>query len=313
MNIKQGIHAFFGDLSVTEWIKTIIIISIGAFIMAIGFNYFIDPHNIVPGGFYGLGILANRLTIDQTFIIFGKEFIGFPKGTFALMLNIPLTIIAVWILGPKFGFSTVLGYLLCGFFMDLLPIEPLTDEVLLSVIFGGVLIGIGLGFILRERATTGGTDTLAMIIKKKSSIPIGTLIIILDSAVVLLSLYVFYENGTVRWDIPLFSWVTIYITGKVIDIMIDGLNYERAFFIVSDKYEEVKQIILQELECGGTSLSAKGMYTDKDRKMIISVVSRQKVITLKKRIAQVDPQAFVTVIDANEVLGEGFKPLTEHE
>jgi uncharacterized membrane-anchored protein YitT (DUF2179 family) len=292
-----------------KWFFTWSMITLGAFILAAGFVFFINPYNIVPGGVYGISIVVHYLT--KSMISFWPE--GIPIGLFSLILNIPLTILGIKILGPRFGVKTIIGFVLTSVFMDILTHfigenDPLgvKDDLLLSCIFGSVLIGIGLGLIFRSRATSGGSDIIAMIIAKYTKLPVGQLLIYVDSTIVLLALVVFKD-----WKIPLYSWLVIYITGKVIDMVIEGVNYHKMLFIVSDKHEEIRDKIINDLERGGTYINSEGMFNNEPKKMIYTVVNRREMAILMDFIHKVDPKAFLTVVDAKEILGEGFKSLGE--
>lgn len=289
-----------------EWFKAYALILVGSFILAAGFVLFIDPHRIAPGGVYGIGIIVHYLT--RGMFTWAPD--GLPIGTVGLLLNIPLTIIGIRVLGPMFGVKTVVGFVLSSVFIDVLHLglgyDPLVDDVLLSSVFGGVLIGFGLGLIFKSKATSGGSDIIAMVIAKYTRLPLGQLMIYVDSTIVLLALVAFQD-----WKIPLYSWVVIYITGKVIDMTIQGVSYDKALFIITDRYEEVKNKIIHDIERGGTIINVQGMYTGHDKKMIFTNVSRREVHMLKDYIQQIDPNAFITVIDANEILGNGFKPISE--
>lgn len=286
------------------WFISYALITIGAFILAAGFVLFIDPHKIAPGGVYGIGIIIHYLT--QGLFSWAPE--GLPIGTVGLILNIPLTILGIKILGPRFGVKTVIGFLLSSVFIDVLHLflgyDPLVDDMLLSSVFGGVLIGFGLGLIFKSKATSGGSDIIAMIFAKYTRLPLGQLMIYVDSAIVLLALLAFKD-----WKIPMYSWIVIYITGKVIDTTIQGVSYDKTLFIVSDKYDEIRDKIIIDLERGGTLIKAEGMYKGQEKKLIFTNVSRREVYILRDFIHSIDPHAFVTVIDANEILGEGFRPL----
>lgn len=289
-----------------EWFRAYALILVGAFILAAGFVLFIDPHRIAPGGVYGIGIIVHYLTQG----LFSWAPNGLPIGTVGLLLNIPLTIIGIRVLGPMFGIKTVVGFVMSSVFIDVLHLwlgyNPLVDDMLLSSIFGGVLIGFGLGLIFKSKATSGGSDIIAMIIARYTRLPLGQLMIYVDSTIVLLALVAFQD-----WKIPLYSWVVIYVTGKVIDMTIQGVSYDKALFIITDRYEDVKNKIIHDIERGGTIINVQGMYTGHDKKMIFTNVSRREVYMLKDYIQQIDPNAFITVIDANEILGNGFKPLSE--
>ena len=289
-----------------EWFKVWSLIIVGAFILASGFVFFVDPHRIAPGGVYGIGIITHYLT--KGMFSWAPE--GLPIGAVGLLLNIPLTIIGIKILGPRFGVKTVVGFILTSFFIDsqhyLFGYDPLVDDPLLSSIFGGVLIGFGLGLIFKSKATSGGSDIIAMIIAKYTRLPLGQLMIYVDSAIVLIALAAFQD-----WKIPLYSWIVIYITGKVIDMTIQGVSYEKTLFIVSDEYEKIREKLINDIDRGGTLINGTGMFKGQDKKIIFTNVSRREVHILRDFIQQVDPKAFITVIDANEILGNGFRPIRE--
>ena len=179
-------------------------------------------------------------------------------------------------------------------------------DPLLSSIFGGLLIGFGLGLIFKSKASSGGSDIVAMIINKYTKIPLGQLMIAVDAAIVMISLVAFDD-----WKIPLDSWVVIFVTGKVVDAVIEGVSYEKTCMIITDKPEEISNKILTDLNRGGTFIKAKGMYSGKEKDMIYTVVNRREVAMLQDYIRQVDPNAFMTVIDANEIVGNGFKSFSE--
>lgn len=289
-----------------QWFKVWSLITLGAFILASGFVFFIDPHRIAPGGVYGIGIIVHYLTKG----VFSWAPEGLPIGTVGLILNIPLTIIGIKLLGPRFGIKTVIGFILTSIFIDtqhyLFGYEPLVDDALLSSIFGGVLIGFGLGLIFKSKATSGGSDIIAMIIAKYTRLPLGQLMIYVDSAIVLIALAAFQD-----WKIPLYSWIVIYITGKVIDMTIQGVSYDKTLFIISEKYEEIREKLIKDLDRGGTLINGVGMYGGREKKIIFTNVSRREVHMLRDFIVEIDPKAFITVIDANEILGNGFKPINE--
>lgn len=266
--------------------------------MAAGFVFFITPHRIVPGGVYGIGIVLHHLW-------------GLPVGLTGLALNIPLTIIGIKILGPRFGIKTIVGFIMASIFIDGItyfwgdmPLVP--DDVLLSSIFGGVLVGSGLGLIFKSRATSGGSDIVASILSKKTRMPIGQTLIMVDSAIVLIGLVAFGD-----WKIPLYSWIVIFITGKMIDVVLQGMAYEKTLFIISDRYQDISDKILTDLNRGGTFINGRGMYNQEEKKIIFVNVTRREVSILQDFIHQVDPNAFVTVIDATEILGKGFRSLNE--
>ncbi|MCB9000281.1 MAG: YitT family protein [Bacteroidales bacterium] len=290
-----------------QWFKNYLLIILGSFIMAAGFVYFITPYKIVPGGVFGISIVIHYLT--QGMFSWAPE--GLPVGAVGLIMNIPLTIIGIKVLGPKFGVKTVMGFILLSVFIDLQTYfwgdRPLVEnDPLLSTIFGGVLVGFGLGLVFKSKATSGGSDIIAMIIAKYTRQSLGQLLIYVDSVIVLVGLVAFGD-----WRIPLYSWITIFISGKVIDATMQGVSYNKALFIISDKYEEIRLKILKDLSRGATAIPVKGMYEGKERNMIFVNLNRREMAILQQFIWEVDKDAFLTVFDAYDVFGEGFKPLQE--
>ncbi len=281
-----------------KWILNYLMIVAGAFILAAGFVFFITPHKIVPGGVYGISIVLHYL-------------LGTPVGAMALAFDVPLTLIAIKILGPRFGAKTVVGFVATAVFVDgltyLYGTDPLiTDDVLLSSIVGGVFSGVGLGLIFKTKATSGGTDIVAMIISKYTHLPVGRLLILVDSTIVLFGLIVFKD-----WKIPFYSLIVIYISGKILDTILEGISYDKVLFIISEETEKIKRKIIEDLNRGGTLIGGKGMYHGNDKTIMFTVVNRREVAILQEFIHRVDPRAFVTVLNASEILGEGFKSLEE--
>jgi len=290
-----------------RWFISYSLIIVGSFILAAGFVFFITPYRIVPGGVYGISIVIHYIT--KGMFAFAPE--GFPIGLMGLILNIPLTIIGIKLLGPRFGVKTIIGFVLTSVFMDGITYfwgeAPLVEhDALLSSIFGGVMIGFGLGLIFKSKATSGGSDIVAMIIAKYTRMPLGQLMIYVDSVIVLLGLVVFAD-----WKIPLYSWIVIFISGKVIDVVLEGISYDKTLFIISDKYTEIRDKIINDLNRGGTYIHGKGMYNGTDKTIIFTVVNRRELAILEEFIHKIDTNAFVTVVNANEILGEGFKSLNE--
>lgn len=281
-----------------KWFSAYGMIIIGAFIMAAGFVFFITPYKIVPGGVYGISIVLHHM-------------FGTPVGLIALCFDIPLTIIGVKVLGPRFGIKTVVGFIFTAGFVDLLSywwgdLPLVENDALLSSIFGGLFIGLGLGLIFKAKATSGGSDIVAMIISKYTKLPLGQLMIVVDSVIVLVGLVVFKD-----WKIPLYSLIVIFITGRVVDVVLQGISYDKTLFIVSEKPKELRDKIINDLNRGGTFIQGTGMYNEKERTIIYTVVSRREMAMLQDFIHDIDPTAFMTVINANEIVGNGFKSLKD--
>lgn len=281
-----------------KWFISYSLIVIGAFIMAAGFVLFITPHKIVPGGVYGISIVLHHI-------------FGFPVGLTALCFDVPLTLIGIKVLGPRFGVKTVVGFVFTAFFVDSLtyfygdmPLIP--EDILLSAIYGGILVGLGLGLIFKSKATSGGSDIVAMIISKYTKLPIGQLLILVDSAIVLVGLISFND-----WNVPLYSLITIYVTGRVVDMVLQGVSYDKSLFIVSKQPSRIREKIITDLNRGGTILKGKGLFNEEDKDVIYTVLNRREVEILQDYIHQIDPKAFMVVNNANEILGNGFKSLKE--
>ncbi len=290
-----------------KWITSYIYIVLGAFSIAAAYVLFLSPHKIVPGGIYGISVVIHY--VSKGWFSFAPN--GLPIGLMALLFNIPLTLIAVKILGPRFGTKTIISFILTSVFVDMLTHfwgeEPLVkDDVLLSCVFGGLILGIGVGLIFKAKATSGGSDVISMIIAKYTKMPLGQLVMMVDSVIVLLALVAFKD-----WKIPLYSWIVIFILAKTVDVVLEGVSYDKTLFIISDRHQDIRQFILVDLNRGGTYIGGQGMYNDADKKIIFTVVSRRELASLQEYISRIDPNAFMSVIDANEIIGKGFKSIAE--
>ena len=282
-----------------KWFISYSYLVIGTFILALGYSFFMTPYKIIPGGIYGISIVLHHK-------------FGFPVGMAALFFNLPLTLIGLKMLGPKFGVKTFVCFLLTALFTDGVVLlwghDPLQlqDEVLLASIFGGVIMGIGVGLIFRSRASSGGSDVIASILSKYTKIPLGTQLMIVDSVIVLIGFAVFQD-----WKIPLYSWLTIFIMGKVIDVVLHGFTDDKTVFIISSKSEEISMAIIHDLKRGGTIFNGKGMFTKEEKEVLYTVVNRREVSDLVHYIFAIDPEAFISIQDAHEIIGKGFKSIAE--
>lgn len=290
-------------------IKDYCIILVGTFIVAVGIVVFISPLKLAPGGVYGIAIIAHYLF--ET-----------PIGLVGLGLEIPLLLLGIWLLGAKFGAKTIVGIISLAGFISLLefvygytPLISLPENPAIAdpaanfivALFGGVFCGVGLGLIFRTRATSGGTDIIAMIIGKYiRHIPLGTILMIVDSIIVVLALVVFED-----WMIPLYSWFVIYVTGFTIDKMISGFDKRKALFVISNQHELIKNVIINEMGRGGTYLKGSGMYYEADKKIIFTTMTNKELPGLLYRIHEIDADAFISILDATDVLGDGFNSLRE--
>ena len=294
-------------LSPKELVKTYGLIITGTFLMAVSFVIFISPLKLAPGGVYGIAIILHHL-------------FDFPIGLSGIALDIPLLLIGTLWLGPKFGWKTLIGIFSLSGFITLLeniygyaPLIPSAADPSIAypaanyiiALCGGVLLGLGLGLIFKTRSTSGGTDIIAMIINKYfKHLRLGTILIFVDSFIVLGALIAFED-----WTIPLYSWLVIYVTGLVVDKTILGFSSGKAVFIISDKHEEIKDRILKDLDRGGTFFNGKGMYSNSDKKIIFTTLSKKQLPQLIHIVHEIDPNAFMSIIEASEIFGEGFASL----
>lgn len=301
-NFKDRLFSF-------KWWRSWIMIVLGTFIMAVGYVLFINPYYIVPGGVYGAGIVLHYL------------FPGIEVGTYGFMFDIPLLLLGIRMFGGMFGARTVVAALLTPVFMNILTAfigsDPaamldgkinLGDDLLLACIFGSVLIGVGVGLIIKTRATTGGTDIIAMIIVKYTGMTFSQALLIVDSCVVIFGVIVMGD-----WLIPLYSLVTIFVITRVIDYVIDGASYDKLLFIISDKNALLESFIMEEMGRGATYIRSAGMYTKKDRDMVFLVVSRREVTSVQNKVREIDPEAFLVVVNAYETFGDGFKAFPNND
>ena len=286
------------------------LVTMGAFILAMGFVLFTNPYKIIPGGVYGLGrVLHHLIPSIQT-------------GTFGLLFDVPLTITAILVFGRQFGAKTIYAALITPVFMNAMtsflgedPADGISiistqfnfsDNVFFAALCGGLLIGVGCGLILRAGATSGGTDIISMLIVKFAKTKFSSAMFLVESTIVIIGMIVLGD-----WKLPLYSLISIFVCARAIDYVLEGASYDKLLFIISEKKEELKQYILVDMERGGTYIKSSGMYTGNDKDMIFLVISRREIAAVKEKIRALDPMAFVVVVDAYETYGDGFKPFTE--
>ena len=268
-------------------------ILLGSVIGGAAYPLFLTPNNIAPGGITGIAIILNYL-------------LKLPVGTVSLILNIPLFLIGYRTMGRIFAFRSLLATIFFSLMIDILPFKPMTDDPLLSTLFGGVLLGIGLGMILRGGATTGGTDMLARMVHRRFQfISTGTFLFGFDFLVVASAGLIM---GTTE---ALYAMINIFISAKVIDAVMIGFSGNKACLIISSAWERIMQRIMTEMDRGVTLLSAKGGYTGESRPTLFCVISRQEIMILKKIVQEEDLNAFMTVMEAHEAIGDGFSGIQQ--
>jgi len=260
---------------------------------ALAYPWFLVPNHIAPGGLTGLATVLNYL-------------FGLPVGITSLVLNVPLFLIGYRSMGRAFAFRSLVATLLFSLMIDALPLEAATTDPLLGAWFGGVLLGAGLGLILRGGATTGGTDMAARMVHKRFvHLSVGTILFAIDCVVVLLAgIYIHLEYA-------LYAFISIFVSTQVINVVLEGLTTEKACYVITAQYEQVKNELMEEMNRGVTLLSARGAFSGDERPVLLCVISAQEVARLKAIVRRADAKAFVFITDAHEVLGEGFRRLTE--
>jgi len=272
-----------------------VFITLGAAIFGIGIAMFMVPYHVAPGGVSGLAIIINHST-------------GWPIGVLMAVLEVPIFLLGLRYLGATFSikvlFATLMTSLFVFLFADVLHLSMTFDQgnILLAPIFGAVVIGVGLGLIIRAGAATSGSGTVARIIARFSNLTIGNAIGIINSLVIGLAWFVFEDAIAAMYGL-----IALYLSSKVIDIIVEGMDYARAAFIISARSDEISDMILYEMTRGGTALKGRGMYTNQDREILMVVVERKEVANLVRRVKAIDHRAFIIITEVYEVLGEGFR------
>ncbi len=272
-----------------------IMVIIGTGLLATSIKCLYDPVGLVTGGFTGLCIVIKEVTEG---IVDG----GIPLWLSNLILNIPLFLIAWKVKGKRFIWRTIIGTFLLSAWIYVIPAVDLTQQdYFLVAVFGGCIGGAGMGLILLGRATTGGTEMVAVLLQHfLRHYSVVQIMQVLDAMIVLFGLYMFGLKA------GMYAIVAIFVTTKVSDGLMEGFKYSKSAFIITDHYEAVADRVLQELDRGLTGLYAKGMYSGTDKCMLYCVVSKKQIVELKDIVSEIDPDAFVIVSDVREVLGEGF-------
>ena len=279
---KKRIKIFF-----TEIIETIV----GAIIMAIATSLILLPNQLSSGGFAGIATIF-------------YYFLNIPMGTTILSINIPLFIFAAYKLGKGFVIRSFIGTVTFSFAIDILDkLQPLTQDRFLACIYGGIIIGLGTAIILKANSSTGGSDLISMLVKKYNpNIRTGNVIIIVDVIIVGLNVLLFKEI-----EIGLYSAIAIYLMGKMIDIIFEGIYFTKLLIIISNRNVEIAVVIGEKIGRGTTGLYGKGMYKDEQKLVLLCAASRGDVVRVKQTAKKIDPESFIIIANAREVVGLGFK------
>ena len=278
--------------SAFEIAKQIFLCTVGSTVYAAAVSLFLDPNGIVPGGFTGIAMIIGR-------------FVPLPTGTLSLILNVPLLLFSIFVFGIRFLGTTIYSVAVSSLMMNLImPLGPLTENLMLASLAGGTLMAIGLEIVLLQGATTGGTDVIVKLLRKRiRSISAGKFFLITDGLIVLCSAIV-----SKNIDAGLYAAVCIVVSSSVMDMMLYGRDQAKLIIIISDLNREITSRLLRELDVGATFLEGQGAFSGSDKEVVLCVVKKWLLGRALKIIKSVDPKSFAIVSTANEVFGEGYKP-----
>lgn len=269
-------------------LKDYAVLVLGTLISALSFDLFFLPYDIAPGGVTGIATVL-------------ASFLPLTVGVLSFVINVPLFLLSWRTVGWRFAVRSFAAMTLLSLFIDLVPQVDLSGDIMLASVFGGLLLGVGLGMVVRAGATTGGTDMAAkMIHQHVGFMSIAVILLALDAFVVLVA------AATFGMQAGLWALIVLMVSSKAMDAVIKGFNTAMQFLIISNASEEIVRRIHSDLERGCTRLMAQGTYSGKEVGTLLCVVSRIEAPRLKKIVAEIDPAAFVTVCDVHEALGEGF-------
>lgn len=266
---------------------------LGSFIMALGVSLFLLPNQLSSGGLAGIATITYYL-------------LNIPMGTAILVLNIPLFAIAVYKLGKSFFIKSIVGTITLSYFIDILDkFPPLTNDRFLASVYGGILMGLGTAILLKVDSSTGGSDLISQLVKSYNpTVRMSNIITIIDSVIVALNVIFFGEI-----EIGLYSAIAIYLMGKIIDILFEGIYFTKLVLVISHKNEEIAKEIGKKIQRGTTGLLGKGMYTQEEKLVLMCAASRGDVGRVKMVARKIDPRCFIIIMNAREVFGLGFKKI----
>ena len=270
-------------------------ILIGSLIGGIAYPLFMTPNRIAPGGITGVATILNHL-------------FHWPVGVVSMILNVPLFLIGYRAMGKVFAFRSLVATILFSLFIDVFPLKPMTNDPLLGTLYGGVLLGIGLGLIMRGGATTGGSDMVARMVHKRFQfISVGSFLFAIDCAVVISAGFLI---GTSE---ALYALINIFLTAKVMDTVIIGFSANKACFVISSRWHEISERIMREMDRGVTQLTSRGAYTGAERPTLLCVIGRSEIMAFKRILREEDENAFVIIVEAHEAIGDGFSALSDKQ
>ena len=267
------------------------VIAVASVFFAIAFSLFLDPNKLAPGGVTGIAIIINH-------------FLDMPTGTLVLIMNIPIMILGIWKFGVKFFISTIVATVMGSVFIDIVAKFPVaTNDMFLSALIGGILMGLSIGLIFKVGASTGGTDIIARLLKIRfPHVETGKLFILVDIMIVLASAIAFRDI-----ELAAYAGICVFVSGKALDFVLYGGEGARLIFVISDKEEEIAQKFMTDLDSGVTYVNGIGAYTSADKKIIMCAMTKQMLPKAQDIVRDIDINAFIIVTSANEIVGEGYK------
>ena len=276
-------------------VKDYFLITMGTALMAFAIASIYDPDGLVTGGVSGVAIMVKELTGSW---VPG----GVPLAVTNLVLNVPVFLLAIWIKGFRYIVKTLYATIALSVWLSVRPVIPLAQgDFLLTALYGGVIMGVGIGMVFVTQATTGGTDLIAALIQHFwRHYSVADIMQVIDGLIVLAGAYIF------GIQMALYAMIAIYLVSKVSDGLIEGMKFSKAAFIITNKPEEMAELLMREMDRGVTGISARGMYSGQEKNMLFCVVGRKQIVRLKELALKVDPMVFLIVCDVREVLGEGF-------
>ena len=271
--------------------------AVGCALFALGFDLFLMPGGMNAGGLSGLAMVFVQITELAS------------VGTITALLNVPLFVLAGMKIGKKFFVGSLIGMLFSSVFIDLFAVIPVPQtEPLLGALYGGVICGAGLGFVFAAGVSTGGSDIIVRLLQRRwRHIPIGVISMCFDACVAVLTGIVYRDVNS-----ALYTGIAIFISGKIIDMVVYSFDYSKVALIITKDYEQVAQEISDKLERGATYLYGEGTYSQKETKVVLTAVKKQQIAQLKELVVDIDPDAFIIVQEAHQVLGDGFIRYTKN-
>lgn len=278
-------------MSNSKYIKEGLILILGSFVYAVAVEIFLSPLKISPGGITGIAAAINYAA-------------DFPTGTLILIINIPIIIFAFLKFGKIFIIKSAIAIFFASLFIDIIDLfyDPEYFDVMLCSVFGGALMGTGIGLAMLVGASTGGIDIIVKTLNKNYNISMGRAFLVIDAAVIIFAAFIYKD-----FESALYSVITVFVSSKIVDIILCGAFDSKAIFVITDREESIKKEITQRVERGITILPAFGGYTGRKNNILLCVARNNEISDVRKLIIEIDPEAFFFIVNAGDVIGKGFK------